>query len=97
MQLVASEERLSSDSLQNFWQSDGEKLVARMERILRNVSALSVTEVDVANLETKVAHLSVVALTVGREFASELQAYSHRLLFGLQTVHTLHGLCRHNR
>ena len=68
-----------------------------MERILWYFGALSVTEVDVAYLETEVAHLSVVALTVGREFASELQADSHRLLFGLQIVHTLYGLCRHNR
>ena len=55
-----------------------------MERILWYLGALSVTEVDVAYLETKVAHLAIVAPTVGRQFACELKAYSHDVCSGFK-------------
>ena len=95
LQLIASEEGLRPNGFQNLWQGDVLDLMARVERVLGYFRALRLAEVDGAHLETQVAHLSIVAVAICRELASEFQADGHRLLFRLQVAHTCHGLCRH--
>ena len=65
-----------------------------MESVVRDCGALRLAEVYGAHLETEVAQLTIVAVARRCQFARELEAYSHRLLLGLQVVHACYGLRR---
>ena len=93
-QLVACEERLRTYRLRRCRQRDLLELVARVESVVRDSGALRLAEVYGAHLETEVAQLTIVAVARRCQFARELEAYSHRLLLGLQVVHACYGLRR---